>query len=444
MKMTFDVKNYWLPVFLATGLLVATACDDGDSDASPGGKDPATAPKASVDRFSATAAALMVRTASNGLPAANAPIDFDKSPFVTQGFGPNGEVVMYYNFDVRPEAPAPIYVLFKEGAAAPVAGQHNIIDVLPGESGYNDFWLVNKVTVPAAYVANTYTSLAEIREAALKIEATTMLVNCPVVPEGSTANKRMGGGSAALSTGWYRGSTVRYFTFEEKALSGASVPVSPIYVAFNVNPDLPGGGPPSGFKTEAGSAQTHNVLATSPADAGYSPLWLVNIYDNASFDTVKNLVTATAAPVAAAGVAKVNCPVVQIGTTAAQIVPTDLGALKTFLESKGYAAFKSEPAAHASTGPHGKVRTFVNDLLAASLTANNAVHPINAASVKELYSADTIVGWAVLVKTQAESAGGAGYFWYELVNGKVVIEGNGKSACAGCHASGKDFVRSVI
>jgi len=123
-----------------------------------------------------------------------------------------------------------------------------------------------------------------------------------------------------------------------------------------------------------------------------------------------------------------------------QSVPTEREALKAFLESKGYAGFKAEPAPHASSGPHGKVRTFVNDVLASSLAANAASHPRGAASVKELYSGDTIVGWAVLVKTQADSARGAGYFWYELLNGKVVIEGNGKSACTGCHSGGTDYV----
>jgi hypothetical protein len=443
MNIRLSAKRSLTTALLSTLLLVAAACGEDDKAAIKG-KDPATAPKVSVDRFSATAAALMVRTATNGLPAANAPVDFDKGPFVTQGFSPSGEMVQYYNFDARPEAPAPIYVLFAPGASMPIPGQLNIIDVLPGEAGYNDFWLVNKVSVPADYVANTYTSVAELKAAALTIEATTMLVNCPVVPEGSTATKRWMGGSSVLHTGWYKGSTVRYFTFEEKALAGATVATSPIFVTFNSDPEEPNGGPPSGFKVETASSQTHNVLGTMPTDPGYSPLWLVNIYKNSAFDSVKDLATANAAPVAMLGAAKVNCPVVQSGKSVAQTVPTELGALKTFLESKAYAAFKAEPAPHASTGPHGKVRTFVNDILSASLTANNTSHPQGAASVKELYSGDTIVGWAVLVKTQAETASGAGYFWYELLNGKVVIEGKGKSACTGCHSSGKDYVKTAI
>ena len=52
----------------------------------------------------------------NGLPAANAAVNFDQAPFITKGKGPTGQNVEYYNFDVQPVNPAPIYVLFKEGS----------------------------------------------------------------------------------------------------------------------------------------------------------------------------------------------------------------------------------------------------------------------------------------------------------------------------------------
>ena len=95
-----------------------------------------SAQKVSVDRFSSTAGHLQVRTATNGLPAANAPVNFDQGPFITKGLGTQGQHVEYYNFDLQPTTPAPIYVLFKEGESSPVSGQLNIIDVLPGEMGY--------------------------------------------------------------------------------------------------------------------------------------------------------------------------------------------------------------------------------------------------------------------------------------------------------------------
>lgn len=292
---------------LTLALSSLAACTD---DPAPTGTDPDTAPVVAVDRF-ATAGTLMVRDATNGLPAANAPIDFDQGPFITTGLGPDGATVRYYNFDVRPTAPAPIYVLFTPGATAPVPGQLNIIDAIPGDAGYNDFWLVTKVTVPADYVANTITSKAEIDAMGLTGTATTTVVNCPVVPAGSTAIHRRGGGSAALMRGWYQDRVVHYFAFEEAPLTAAAgaVPVSPIYVTFNTNP--PDGGPATGFKTEAGGAQTHNVIATLPGNPLYSPLWSVNVYDNADFATVGDLATAQAATQLATGVATVNCPVAE-------------------------------------------------------------------------------------------------------------------------------------
>jgi hypothetical protein len=94
-----------------------------------------------------------------------------------------------------------------------------------------------------------------------------------------------------------------------------TVPLSPIYVSFRINPDRPDGGPASGFATESGSRQTHNVIATLPSDAGYSPLWLVDVYDNADFATVSDLRSAQRAKLLATAVAFVNCPVAWIGRT---------------------------------------------------------------------------------------------------------------------------------
>jgi len=272
--------------------------------------DPATAPKAFVDRFSRAAGHLQLRTAENHLPAPNAPVNFDEEPFVTRGFGPHGEHVTYYNFDVQPLKPAPEYVLCHQGESTPVNGQLPIIDALPGEPGYSDFHVVVRVTVPATYTANSITSAAALRAAGYPMERTTSIVNTPVVPDGSTARLRLGGPPATLGTAWVNDKSVRYFTFIDRPLTGTVVPVSPIFVTFNRNPGTPGGGPASGFKTEKGTRQTHNVLATLPADAGYSPLWQVSVYDNAAFAGVHDLATLRRAKVLASNVAFVNCPVV--------------------------------------------------------------------------------------------------------------------------------------
>lgn len=309
--------------FLTIPLLALTfftSCKDEDMvDDTPTYEvnDPDQADKIPIDRFSDAAGTLFQRSANSALPAANAAVNFDQPPFITKGLGPAGEMVEYYNFDVQSTEPAPIWVLFREGETMPVDGQLNIIDVVPGDAGYNDFWHVHKVTVPSDYVANTASSKADIDSRGFTVEETNMLVNCPVVPEGSTAGKRLGNGSNGLVRGWYNDEVVFYFSFEEKALqptNNGMVPLSPIYVAFNKNPDPndPTSGPPSGFVTEPGTMQTHNVLATTPSSGGYSPLWSVNVYDNMDFGNVMDWATATAATTLAMDVAHVNCPVVVV------------------------------------------------------------------------------------------------------------------------------------
>jgi hypothetical protein len=134
----------------------------------------------------------------------------------------------------------------------------------------------------------------------------------PVVPDKSVARDRLNGETAELQRAWYKGKIAKYFTFNEAPLSvaGSDVPVSPIYVTFNVNPDQPKGGPGSGFRAETNSVQTHNVPATLPGNDGYSPLWSVDVYDNADWPKVSNLDTAQNAKLLGPGVATVNCPIV--------------------------------------------------------------------------------------------------------------------------------------
>ena len=199
---------------------------------------------------------MFVRDGSNGLPAANEPVNFDQGPFITKGLGPNGEKVQYYNFDMLPVESALIFVLFKEGEATPVDGQLNIVNVVPGDDHYNDFWHVHKVTVPDDYLANSVTSLSELMAMEYPIEQTNLIVNCPVVPEGSTAEKRFKAENTnELIRGWYKDKLVYYFDFSEKQLlvdlppaGHPDVPQSDIRVCFNINPDQMGGGPASVLK----------------------------------------------------------------------------------------------------------------------------------------------------------------------------------------------------
>ncbi len=282
---------------------------------SPAQIDPDTAMHASIDRFSMDAGHLFVRDTSNNLPGPNVPINFDMEPFRSMGLGPNGEFSTYYNFDAQPTDPAPIYVLFRDGEMMPVAGQLNIVGVIPGDMGYNDFWRVNKVTVPANYVANTIVSADQVTGGGYTIEELDAIVNCPIVPDSSTALLRYNmNEDPGLSRGWYDSTVVYYFNFSEAPITvdgSGMVPLSSIYVSFNINPGEPGGGPPSGFMADS-TGRTHNVPSTLPGDTLYSPLWFVNIYDNADFNMVHDLASAQNATILVMGAANVNCPIVSV------------------------------------------------------------------------------------------------------------------------------------
>lgn len=309
------------PAALATVLLLACGNDPAAApDTGPSPVDPATAERALIDRFSAEAGTMMVRDDQNGLPGPGQAIDFDQDPFKTQSLGPDGQVVRYYNLDAQERLPPSMYVFYRDGE--PLADQLPIVDVLPGDEAYSDFFTITRVTAPAGYVANTITSVDGIAAAGLATESTDVIVNRPLVPEGSTALERVGGEDPAPRMAWYRGTVAHYLSFGESDLRtiaegeifAGMVPLSYIFVTFNIDPGEPGGGPPSGFMTEPGTEQTHNVVETIPGDTDpvYSPLWHVVIYDNDAFDQVSDIASARAATRLEIVDPKVNCPVVYV------------------------------------------------------------------------------------------------------------------------------------
>jgi hypothetical protein len=131
-------------------------------------------------------------------------------------------------------------------------------------------------------------------------------------------------------------------------------------------------------------------------------------------------------------------------------VPTDQEKLFKYLKSGDYKKFAAqESGQHPTAGPHTNigwpVRVFLDPVLDGSLAAGNAEHPVGSAAVKEMYADDgELQGWAVMVKTEKDGAGGAGWFWYEVTSTRSgdepVAIGNGVPLCFGCHFPGRDFV----
>lgn len=137
------------------------------------------------------------------------------------------------------------------------------------------------------------------------------------------------------------------------------------------------------------------------------------------------------------------------GSASDEDVPVEKGALFAYLKAGKYKGFAAESAAHASTGPHaGDVRVFVNAALDASLEASNAAHPKGAAVIKELnVVAGAPGGWAVFVKTEADSQGGDSIYWYEILEtadgSNPPYDGKGIGLCKNCHSGGSDFYLSA-
>lgn len=117
-------------------------------------------------------------------------------------------------------------------------------------------------------------------------------------------------------------------------------------------------------------------------------------------------------------------------------------ALAEWLTAGHYRQWRAESQIHASQGPHfGRVRAYLNPALFESLRAGKKDHPKGAVAVKELYgSGDQVLGWSVAIKTEAASAAGANWYWYEQFEARVVADAKGVLLCRGCHLAGRDYV----
>lgn len=126
-------------------------------------------------------------------------------------------------------------------------------------------------------------------------------------------------------------------------------------------------------------------------------------------------------------------------------IPTSREPLLSWLKAGSYTSFAHESTTKVSDGPHKIVRIYMNPTLASSLASGAATHPVGAGTVKEIYDANVKqVGWAVSVKTSADSQGGKGWYWLETQDGTTINEGAAaEPGCASCHAEqGVDFVRT--
>lgn len=138
--------------------------------------------------------------------------------------------------------------------------------------------------------------------------------------------------------------------------------------------------------------------------------------------------------------------------------------MKAWLATGDYKKWHCEKAEHVAKdpSPHGVNFICSNDKLAGA--GASGPFPVGAAAVKELWDkiGGAVIGYAVYVKTNADSANGTNWYWYEdnpMINpaGGVVADGYGtsgnpKDVCVACHvkagsgfaATARDFVFTQV
>lgn len=129
--------------------------------------------------------------------------------------------------------------------------------------------------------------------------------------------------------------------------------------------------------------------------------------------------------------------------------------MAAWLEGGDHKGWRCEDAPSVKTGGdpaihvHGSNRVCVNDAIA------NGAPPFaaGAASVKEVYSGGSISKLYAMVKVQADSDRGEGWYWFEQTPGGSPSASLGRAGCVGCHAAAGtdaehpgpgDYVYSVV
>ena len=166
---------------------------------------------------------------------------------ITPGFF-RGRTVGYFDFGPIKLKPgnklAPIWTVTN-----PAAGQHNIIDTVPGQTDYSPLWRVNMVTFEDGVTPRLLKSKADVDAAVQAGDATVTetktVVNCPVLGFGQ---KKVAGYSG--------GRTVHYYDLGPVEVAPGNA-IVPLYAPAN------------------GVAGQHNVTGDTiaPGTTDYPPLW---------------------------------------------------------------------------------------------------------------------------------------------------------------------------
>ena len=192
--------------------------------------------------------------------------DGEGKPLVTGWY--RDQQVRYYDFGMNSAtngdtvATAPIYVFVHgfdaDGNPQPVEGQHNVVNVRPGDPGYSDLWQVMFVTVPDDFEPDSIKSAEDVMAMGYEITPTNMFVNCPIVDHGTKLE-----GGEPLTQGWYKGEQVFYPYFGLNPAVAIPIWVFATGVDADGNPQFVEG--------------QNNIIDSVPGDPGYSAFWRVNL-----------------------------------------------------------------------------------------------------------------------------------------------------------------------
>lgn len=94
----------------------------------------------------------------------------------------------------------------EDGTPQLIEDHRTMLQVLPGDAGYSDLWVVEFVVVPEGFDSESIHSLADLEASGLEIVPSEMLVNCPMVPAGATVES-----GHPIHATWYREETAHYF-----------------------------------------------------------------------------------------------------------------------------------------------------------------------------------------------------------------------------------------
>lgn len=134
---------------------------------------------------------------------------------------------------------------------------------------------------------------------------------------------------------------------------------------------------------------------------------------------------------------------VPVGDDGKTIAATKDG-ITAYLTAGDYKTWAKEAATHGTVRAHGsQVRNYFNAKYLGARRSSAYPMPVGAMCVKELYSSDSLYGYAVAVKSRA-GEGADTWTWYETTGlPDVKYFGVANSTCEGCHAADGGRDRSL-